>query len=170
MLDLLAKYQTFLVGLLGFTGVIITMVVNAKTQRDLQARQRQHEAQSVRTALRVELKANVEMYEHRIKDFSRSDGDRDAILPSTVVNRVYQTLLPEIGLLSVEEVELVHRAYLLLEEMPYRLRLLVGTDGVGGLNDEFIRIDTSRQQVAGEIHNALLPSVRKALSALEDNA
>ena len=170
MLDLLAKYQTFVVGLLGFTGVIITMVVNAKTQRGLQSRQREHDAQSVRAALLVELKANAEMYESRIKDFSASDGGHDALIQSMVVNRIYQTLLPKIGMLSVKEVELVHRAYLLLEEMPYRLRLLVGTDRVGGLNNEFIRIDASRQTGAGEIHKALLPSIRNAVGALEKNA
>jgi hypothetical protein len=87
-----------------------------------------------------------------------------------VVNKIYQALLPKIGMLSVKEVELVHRAYLLLEEMPYRLRLLVGTDSVGGLNNEFIRIDASRQKGAGEIHKALLPSIRDAVCVLEQNA
>jgi hypothetical protein len=170
MVDLFAKYQTFFVGVLGFTGVIITMVVNAKTQRDLQSNQRQHYAQSARTALLAELKANAEMYESRIKDFSASDGVHHTIVPSKVVNRVYQTLLPNIGVLSVEEVELVNRAYLLLEELPYRLRILVGTDNVGGLNHEFVRIDADRQQVAAGIHEAILPSVRNALSALARNA
>jgi hypothetical protein len=95
MVEIFAKYQTFFVGVLGFTGVIITMVVNAKTQRDLQSRQRQHDAQSVRTALRAELKANAEMYEARIKDFSASGGIHHAIVPSKVVNTIYQTVLPK---------------------------------------------------------------------------
>ena len=170
MVEIFAKYQTFLVGVLGFTGVIITMVVNARTQRGLQSRQRQHDAQSVRTALRAELKANVEMYEIRIKDFSGCDGTQDAIVPSKIVNTVYLTLMANIGLLSVGEVESVTRAYLLLEELPYRLRILVGTNNVGGLNQELIRIDAGRQQVAAGVHEAILPSIRDALSTLENNA
>jgi hypothetical protein len=170
MFDVLAKFQTFVVGLLGFTGVIITMAVNARTQRGLQSRQREHDAKSVRIALLAELKANAEMYESRIKDLSDSDGSHHALIQSIVVNNIYQTLLPRIGMLSVKEVELVHRAYLLLEEMPYRLRLLVGTDSVGGLNNEFIRIDASKQKDAGEIHKALLPSIHNAVCVLEENA
>ena len=170
MFDLLAKFQTLVVGLLGFTGVIITMVVNARIQRGLQSRQREHDAKTVRVALLAELKANVEMYESRIKDMSGSDGSHHALIQSMVVNKIYQTLLPKIGMLSVKEVEVVHRAYLLLEEMPYRLRLLVGKDSVGGLNNEFIRIDANRQKDAGEIHKALLPSIRNAVSVLKENA
>ncbi len=169
MVDLLSEYQTFIVGLLGFIGVVITMIVNAKIQRNLQIRQRQHEAESVRTALLVELRANVKIYKDHIEDFSRLDGDH-AIVPRKVVNKVYQTLLPSIGLLSVEEVELVHVAYLSLEELPYRLSILVGSDSVDRLSEEYIRIDAAQVQVAAGIHEALLPSIRKALSVLERNA
>lgn len=169
MLDLFAKFQTIVVGLLGFTGVIITMVVNAKTQQGLQSRQREHDVKSVRVAILTELKANVEMYESRIKDFSDSDGSHYALIQSMVVNKIYQTLLPKIGILSVKEVEMVHFAYMLLEEMPYRLRLLVGANSVGELNNEFIRIDADKQKHAGEIHKAFLPSIRNAVCVLKEN-
>jgi hypothetical protein len=158
------------VGLLGFAGVIVTMIVNAKTQRDLQSAQRQHETQSLRTALLVELRTNVQMYETRISDLSQADGSNHALLPSKVPNNIYQSSLPKVGLLSTHEVESVLRAYLLLDEMPYRLRLLVGTDNEGGYNDEFIRIDANRQHDARRIHEALLPRIREAVAALEGNA
>ena len=169
MCDFLEKFQTLLVGLLGFTGVIVTMAVNARSHRKLQIRQQQHEAQTIRVALLAELKTNRDMYENRLRDFSESPGEHHAVVPSKVINSLYRTLLPKIGLLSVEEVDLVHTAYLLLEELPYRLRLLVGTDNVQGLNDEFIRIDTGRLHVVASIHEALLPSVRNAVSCLENN-
>jgi hypothetical protein len=170
MFDTLVKFQTLVVGLIGFAGVIITMVVNAKTQRSLQSRQREHDAKALRVAILAELNENVAMYEIRIQDLSDADANRHALIPSIVVNRIYQALLPKIGMLSAKEVEVVHRAYLSLEEMPWRLRILVGTDNVGGLNNEFIRIDPNRQKVAAEIHKAVLPSVRNAVCVLEENA
>ena len=170
ILELLERFQTSLVGVLGFTGVILTMIVNAKTQRNLQSTRRSSEVRSLRTALLVELKENVRMYETRVSDLSKADGSHHALLPSKVTNNIYQTSLPDIGLLSAREVESVLRAYLLLDEMPYRLRLLVGTNNVGGHNDEFIRIDANRQKTAKQIHEALLPTLREAVAVLESNA
>lgn len=169
ILELLERFQTSLVGVLGFTGVIITMLANAKIQRNLQSAQRQHEVRSLRTALLVELKANVQMYETRISDLSKTVGTHHALIPSKVTNNIYQSSLSDVGLLSAKEVEAVLRAYLLLEEMPYRLRLLVGTNNVGGYNDEFISIDADRQDAAKKIHEALLPTLREAVAALEGN-
>jgi hypothetical protein len=168
--ELLERFQTSLVGVLGFTGVIITMIANARIQRNLQSAQRQHDVRSLRTALLVELKENVRMYEDRISTLSKADGTHHALMPSKVTNNFFQSSLSDVGLLSADEVELVLRAYLLLEEMPYRLRLLVGTTNVGGYNDEFIRIDADRQHDAKKIHEALLPRLREAVSALERHA
>jgi hypothetical protein len=170
ILELLERFQTSLVGILGFTGVIITMVANAKIQRNLQSAQRQHKVQSLRTALLVELKENVRMFEDRISSLSTSDTTYHALIPSKVTNSIYQCSLSEVGLLSAVEVESVLRAYLLIEEMPYRLRLLVGTNNVGGYNDEFIRIDADRQHDAKKVHDALLPKLREAVIALERNS
>ncbi len=170
ILDLLERFQTSLVGALGFTGVIITMVANAKIQRNLQSAQRQHQVQSLRTALLVELKENVQMYQNRISDFSKTDEKQHAFLPSKVTNNIYQSSLSDVGLLPANEVESVLRAYLLLEEMPYRLRLVVGTNNVGGYNDEFIRIDANKCDDVKKIHEALLPTIREAVAALEGNA
>jgi hypothetical protein len=91
-------------------------------------------------------------------------------MPSRVTSSIFQSSLSDVGLLSTDEVESVLRAYLLLEEMPYRLRLLVGTNNVGGYNDEFIRIDADRQHDAKKILEALLPRLKEAVAALERNA
>lgn len=170
ILELLERFQTSLVGVLGFTGVIVTMFANAKIQRNLQSAQRQHEVRSLRTALLVELKENVRMYEDRISTLSKADGTHHALMPSKVTNNIFQSSLSDVGLLSADEVESVLRAYLLLEEMPNRLRLLVGTNNVGEFNDEFIRIDADRQHDAKKVHEALLPRLREAVTALERNA
>lgn len=167
MINFLKEFQTLVVGLIGFSGVIITMIVNSRIQRDLQKTQRDHESKSLRVALLTELKENVRVYEDRIKQISEPNENLHVLIQNSTVNKIYQTFLPKLGLLSIEEAESVHRAYLLLEEMPYRLRILVGMNFIGGLNNEFIRIDESRQKIAGEIHRALLPSIRNAVNVLD---
>lgn len=87
-----------------------------------------------------------------------------------VSGRIWPSALARIGLLSVKEVESVTRTYLLLEELPYRLRILVGINNVGGLNQEFIRIGSEWLQVAASMQEAILPVIRDALSTLEGNA
>jgi hypothetical protein len=169
-LTLLKDFQTLFVGVLGFTGVILTMVVNAKIQRSLQSAQRKHDTQSLRIALLVELQENIQMYQARVEDLANTDAVHHALLPSRLANSIFQSSLAKVGLLSTNEVEKVLRAYLLLEELPYRLRLLVGTSNVGGYEDEFIRIDGDRQLVAKQIHEALLPTLREAVAALKSNA
>ena len=47
ILNIFETYQTFFTGLLGFTGVIITMVVNARNQRKLQEHRIEHEIMSI---------------------------------------------------------------------------------------------------------------------------
>ncbi len=84
------------------------------------------------------------MYEDRISELSKADGTHHAILPSKVTNNIYKSSLSDVGLLSDNEIEAVLLAYLVLEEMPYRLRLLLGTNNMGGYNDEFIRIEADR--------------------------
>jgi hypothetical protein len=89
---------------------------------------------------------------------------------SKVTNNIYQSSLSNVGLLSDKEIEAVLLAYLLLEEMPYRLRLLVGTDKMGGYNNEFISIESNRQNDAKRIHEVLIPTLREAVTILERNA
>ena len=159
-------YQTFITGLVGFAGVIITMIVNARNQRKLHTRQTEHEARSLRVALKSELLANKRTYENRIQDFNAPQDHSHALIQNKAVDEVYKTLLNNIGLLSEEEIEKIFKAYLLIEELPYRLRILVGTDSIGGHNDEFLRLKEEYFSVAAEIHKSFLKDIEKAIDSI----
>lgn len=169
ILDIFETFQTFFTGLLGFTGVIVTMVVNAKHQTKLQSSQLEHDVRSLRVALKSELVANKQSYESRIQTLNEPSGFSHALVPSNIVDYVYKTYLNKIGLLSEKEVEKILKAYLLIAELPYRLRILVGTDKVGGLNDEFIRIDKDRQPIASDMHKGFLPDIQNAIDSINQN-
>lgn len=66
ILCMIQSYQTIFVGLLGFAGVIITMLANAAMHRNQLNRKLLHEANSLRTAIKSELDANINAYKLRV--------------------------------------------------------------------------------------------------------
>ena len=55
LLQFFKCYQTFIVGVLGFSGVIFTIFMNSKMSRDQHSRQIKHEQETVRTVEEVEV-------------------------------------------------------------------------------------------------------------------
>lgn len=160
-------YQTIFVGLLGFSGVIITMLANAKIQRIQYERSLGHEARSLRVALKSELIASRDAYKNRIDQFKEDGEFKTALIPNKSIDKIFNELLTKIGVLTEPEVEKVLRAYALMSELPYRVRILVGTDNVGGYNDEFIRVNEEYQKAVQGIHEAVLPVIIEAISSIE---
>jgi hypothetical protein len=55
---LVQEFQSLIVGTLGFAGVIITLVLNARYAREQRREERSHECQTLRVALIEELSIN----------------------------------------------------------------------------------------------------------------
>jgi hypothetical protein len=156
-----------IVGTLGFVGVIITMLANAYMQRKQHERKIQHEANSLRVALKTELSANRQSFEGRIKRFEEPEEIyTDAIVQNRSNDKIYNELLSNIGLLTEQEVEMVTEAYALLAEIPYRIRIIVGTDGTGGYSDEFIRIPKEHHETVTKMHQMAVPIISQAIDAI----
>ena len=78
ILELIETYQTLIVGILGFLGVIATLIFNSKLSRDLRKDELKHERNSIRQALITEL----ESLKGSFKDKSESvETDQDWFLP-----------------------------------------------------------------------------------------
>ena len=166
---MLQTYQTLIVGTLGFLGVIITMLANAYLQRKQYERKIQHETNSLRVALKTELKANRQSFEGRIEQFQESDEYyTDALVQNRSDDKIYNRLLDNIGLLTEKEIEKVSEAYAFLAEVPYRIRIIVGTDAIGGFNDEFIRISKEHHETVNQIHQVALPIVSDAIDTIDE--
>lgn len=163
------KYQTFFAGLLGFTGVIITMIVNAKHQIAMQDRKLRHDAQTLRVALRAELDANKKAFETRIEQLDEPSGYNQALMPNHPIDQIYSSRLSELGLLSNEETENVVNAYLLISDLFLRIRILVGTDNVIGINNEIIRVSKELQSIVSKMHKSFLPDIERAISLIDQN-
>ena len=170
LLCMLETYQTFLTGLLGFAGVIITMIVNAKLQRDSQSRQMDHEANAIRVAIKSELIANKNAYENRIQQFDKHSDFSHALVPINTIDSVFKSLQNKIGLLTETELENIFNAYLLIQDLPYRTIIYAGTDAVGGLNNDFIKLDKEQQTVVSDMHRNFLLDIERAIQSIDDSA
>ncbi|MGD2118239.1 MAG: hypothetical protein PVG66_07765 [Chromatiales bacterium] len=164
---MLQTYQTLIVGALGFIGVIITMLANAKMQRQQYERKILHEANSLRIALKTELNGNRRSFEGRIKQFEEPVEFGNALIQNRSNDKIYNELLSSIGLLTEYEVEQVTQAYDFLAEIPYRIRVIVSTGEIGGFNDDFISIPKSHQKTVKKIHEVAVPIISKAIEAID---
>ena len=162
-------YQTFIVGFLGFSGVIITIYMNSKVSRDQHNRLIKHERNSVRTALYSELEVIRKTFEDRCKMDEETGGLGAAFFPEEISNLVYVNFINKIGLLSTSEIEEVIVAYSLISDLPIRLKLLsVGHDSSFD-RPGHIFISAEHANTAIGIHKSFLPKIESALSMLRSN-
>lgn len=122
-LSIVQRFQTLIVGIIGFGGVILTLRMNARLAGAQHDRQVTHETTIVRTALRAELEAAAESYRYRIETFGKGVA-AGAYIPLGAMTDVYKSMIARLGLLSDSQVRLVLKAYLLIEQLPERLEFL----------------------------------------------
>lgn len=169
ILLILKTYQTLIVGFLGFSGVVLTMLFNAKMQREQHASNLKHEANLLRVAIKTELLANQEAYEIRIKEFNKPNSDYpDALMKNSLVDNIYNELIGKIGVLTEVEVEKVIHAYAIMSEVLYRVRIIAGTDKIIGYNNESIRITEEKFETVSKLHANILPSIVQAISSIDN--
>lgn len=90
------------------------------------------------------------------------------MIPNNSTDNIYKELLSKIGLLSEKEVEKIINAYALLSELPYRIRILVGTDNIGGFSNEFIRVRIDKADVVSKIHENIIPVLMETTDEIEN--
>jgi hypothetical protein len=162
------RFQTFLVGLLGFAGVIYTIRMNARLTRQQHERELIQEQTALRTALIAELGALRESYEDRSHSLREKDSGQSALIPEFVSNQVYDHLLDCIGLLTADEIASVMDAYLLVAELPVRLRLLA-KDSIGSTEHSgYIHIGMELAEVAAKMHDNFLPKINTAITTIQE--
>jgi len=120
--ELLRDFQTVIVGIIGFAGVIITIAVNAQLSRRERREQRNHDRQTIRTALITELNIIKGSLEKSVKKTKATA----VAVPTDTMDNAYRALTDKIGLLTPDEVHNVTYAYLTLQTLGSAL-FLIGT-------------------------------------------
>jgi len=122
MLTLIREFQTLIVGVLGFAGVIFTLSFNAWQARSQRRDERQSEAESLRAALLEELRINLVSVRRNIDTAEKAE--HGVVVPTEAMDDAYRSFINRIGFLSQEEVHKVMDAYLTLRTYSATLFLI----------------------------------------------
>ena len=164
-LKLLSEFQTLVVGIIGFAGIIITIYKTSKINRDQRKREILHEQNSIRNALITELESIRVTFEDRSES---EENGQDWLIPKNVSTVIYEVLLPRIGLLSGIEIKRAMKAYLLVNETPIRLSLISGIT-MEGVPEGYMHIEKEYVKTARGIHQTFLNEINKAIEILTVN-
>lgn len=117
-LAILEQFQTTIVGIVGFVGVIWTLRANSKNAREEHIRQ----LGSRRTALRRILAAELRNYQRALKKNLEAQRPNDGFLSVGRINRLFsEQLTADLGLLELDEIDVVVNALISLDGMNHFL-------------------------------------------------
>jgi hypothetical protein len=157
-------YQTLIVGVLGFAGVVYTLRSNAQRARDQRKDELRHERQSLRAALIEELKINRDAAAGNMKTLTENPERKGAFVPTDRMDDAYMAFMHRIGTLTQLEVSKVMGAYLLLRTYNAKLFLLgVPPD----TSDRHVEIPVERVEALALLQGTLIGPIDEAIEAME---
>jgi len=162
--QIVKDFQTLIVGVLGFWGVICTLRLTSSLSRQQHERNINYERDIIKTALRAELQLLRDSFSNNSAKL-KNDGS-DAFFPEKVYSDAYRAFIGKIGLLSKSQASAVIEAYSSAEEVPLRLRLLSSGNSNTEEKPGYIFIKSDKVSVAIGIYGAMLPAIDKALEHL----
>lgn len=172
MLDCLYQvvknFQTLFVGVLGFSSVIFTLLMNSRLSWKQHERNIKHDREVLRTALRAELELNRRSFSENAASAEVDHEVSDAFFRAETQTKIYQHFIGKLGLLTTEEVSAVIEAYSLIDEIPARLGLLSGEHDSSYNKPGYIYIKAPESKKASGIYKSFLPSIETALKKLGD--
>jgi hypothetical protein len=101
-IDLLQKFQTGIVGLLGFTGVILTLFTNAWIARRQARDTRNHERETLARALLAELSSHRRSIARNVEEVTKraEEGTGSLLAPAITNTLLFDASVARFGLVS----------------------------------------------------------------------
>jgi hypothetical protein len=139
----------------------------ARRQREIEIA---HDRSALRVALQTELKILKDIYEGRIETLAKAEIDQssDVLIPADTMTDIYEELIDRLGLLTPDEIEKVMRAYLLIQQLPGRIRLLLWQSHDQIESAEYMRVGRKHFVAVKAIHKNYLTQIELAIMALSD--
>jgi len=139
----LFKYQTLVSGVVGFLGIILTLLFNGKMQREQRTEIRMREKESIIAAVYAELSINKDVIQSLVASFQEKKDMPGYfhMVPKRLLNDVYMNNLNKLGLLSTKQSSSIINVYILLERLNDDL-LTISHWSNSKLHDDFIKIPT----------------------------
>ena len=163
-MEWIQQYQTLIVGIFGFAGVVGTLCFNARLERRQRQQEIRHERGIIRTALAEELKIIRKAFEDSTGSIENVSETGGLLVPAWPMDETYRAFIDRIGLLSREEVRAVMDTYVSLRAFNASL-FLFGTPT--HTNGRYIRIPSSKSKVLLDMMKGLIPKIEGALRIME---
>lgn len=122
----LSEHQVLIGGLIGFTGVCVSVFSSALLQSRAWKSEREHQVNSLRSALVAELKFIEGAWQTSIDDLTNKEiaSDEYALLGRGRADVCFPDLKGKLGILKVDEIQSVIKAYARYNHVHYALGLI----------------------------------------------
>lgn len=172
VLWLVEEFQTLIVGVVGFVGVICTLLVNARLARKQHERQVSHQRATLRTALCAELEQIKGLFVDACGTAkSAGEENNSAYIPDQIRVQVFKDLGHQVGLLTTREVAAVIKAYALIEELPQRIRILATQhyDSSARVVPGYVCVSSAGMDTVAKMYESFLQPIEEASGAVKEN-
>ncbi|MYA88804.1 MAG: hypothetical protein F4X97_10200 [Boseongicola sp. SB0662_bin_57] len=159
--ELFKDFQSALVGVVGFIGVILTLVGNAWLTRRQHRFEQDQLRLMVEAGLREELRAFLEMAERNVQSLGNWDSDRNLNVPR-IRPLVSERLIQDLGLLEADKAQAALKGVMTVREMHRKLTLLARC-----VSEEYITIEGKNHELVKAAYGSVLCNLRRAVDALE---
>ena len=157
--SLLEDFQTTLVGIVGFVGVIWTLRSNSKNAKEEHERQITTKRRSLRRILAAELRN----YHDALLMNSEADRPSDEVVSVGRIHRLFsEQLSSELGLLDLDEIDIVMNALITLDGMEHLFENL----SVEVYETRFL-LPTARWEEIQAIHLEAAAALHEAIDTLQ---
>lgn len=167
MLGALERFQTGIVGAVGFVGVIVTLVANAWIARRRDAALRAHERETLIRGFSAELRAYRQVIASSAESLNtESPADGELQIPAHSAMPVFDANVGRLGLLDESQVGPVWDAYTMLKEFDRALVLFSKPDQSG----LFRAVPAARAAKVRQMFGGMVPKLDSAIAVLEAGA
>jgi len=162
----IAKFQTLIVGFIGFAGVIFTLWYNGNVAREQRRDERHHEREALRAALVEELKINRRSLKENADSLKQQPPKEEggAFVPTDPMDDAYRSFVPRIGLLSQAEVTKVMGAHLSLRTYNAKL-FLVGVPV--HTSPRHVQVPAKNFPLLAKMQESFIGPIEEAIEVLE---
>lgn len=165
-LDLLVKFQTSIAALLGFTGVIVTLIVNARNTRGQVEDNRRHEQETLRRALLAELEMHRETIAKNAEQVRKNaDGDNDGMYHPFLATPIFDQSMTRLGTLDLDNLKAVLNAFGVVRG--FNRRLIFLTDDPAATLSDTTWVPAAKVKTLLRMLETLLPPVDAGIVALQ---
>ncbi len=163
-------FQSLIVGIIGFSGVMLTLYINARIGRTNIKNGIEHERNMLKNALSSELDFSLTLFQKMVTPSNMAGQKVNAFYPEETPQLVYKAFISKLGLLSSEQAAAVITAYALINELPMRLMLFSDSASSENSKKGYIYISENHEKNALNSYKMCIPSIEHALESLKNKA